>query len=361
MRVITVGDTNNRIVFIDYVRAMATIMVIMCHVVDVNCMFWSGFQEMVFVRQVILYAILTFGRCGVPLFLLITGYLLLDRDYGDGRWKNFYIKKWLYLLVVTEIWFAVYEAFFCIVLGNPFHVNDFLLRLLMVKEPVLSHAWYLPMILKIYLVIPIISVMLRKISSKHIFPLVVSVLVINGILQMMGQRSMVITEFASDILYLSYVIIGYVIKRFREMLMKNRAQRERYTGLVGTCIGVAMISFVGCEWFLIKQYERGEAVNLWYDNICVIVMSITVFLGMSLLSNKRECRVVQQLSADSFGIYLIHNMIALAMMDALGSWEISLYVKIVVSYIVILFVSVLLNKLIEIMPYIGKWVLYKKS
>lgn len=141
---------QRRVIFIDYIRALAILMVIMCHVIDVNCMFWLGYQDMSGARQIILYTLLIFGRCGVPLFLMITGYLLLDRDYSDGKWKSFYLHKWLYLLLVTEIWFAIYEVFAVCVQGKPFVWKDFVLRLLFIEEPVLSHAWYLPVILGLY-------------------------------------------------------------------------------------------------------------------------------------------------------------------------------------------------------------------
>lgn len=359
-RRISESDTKNRIVFIDYVRAMAILMVIMCHVLDINCMFWLGYQEMSVARQTFLYALLAIGRCGVPLFLLITGYLLLDRDYGDGRWAEFYTKRWLHLLAVTEIWFMIYEVFSCTVQGNPFHAKDFLLRILMVQEPVLAHAWYLPMVLKIYLIIPIISMILRKLSTKSIFVLVAGILAINTILQMMSQGSTVITEVASYVLYLSFVLAGFVIKRFHDNVLKHQPQGKRHIGLALLIICVEIISFVGCEWFLRRQYQNGDAVSLWYDNIFVVMMAIAVFGGMSLMVSKTESRAVRQLSDDSFGIYLIHNMIALTLMGILASWQISWYVKIVVSYIVILLVSVLLNKAIETIPYIGKWIVYKK-
>ena len=111
---------QRRVIFIDYIRALAILMVIMCHVIDVNCLFWLGYQDMSGARQIILYTLLIFGRCGVPLFLMITGYLLLDRDYSQGKWKSFYLHKWLHLFLLTEIWFIIYEGFSVFVQGNPF-------------------------------------------------------------------------------------------------------------------------------------------------------------------------------------------------------------------------------------------------
>lgn len=153
---------KKRILFIDYIRALAILMVIMCHVIDVNCLFWLGYQEMSGARQIILYTLLIFGRCGVPLFLMITGYLLLDRDYSDGKWKSFYLHKWLHLFLLTEIWFIIYEGFSVFVQGNPFVGKNLVLRLLFVKEPTLSHAWYLPVILGLYLLLPVFALVWKN-------------------------------------------------------------------------------------------------------------------------------------------------------------------------------------------------------
>ncbi len=53
---------QRRVIFIDYIRALAILMVIMCHVIDVNCMFWLGYQDMSGARQIILYTLLIFWQ-----------------------------------------------------------------------------------------------------------------------------------------------------------------------------------------------------------------------------------------------------------------------------------------------------------
>ena len=83
---------KKRIVFIDYLRLAAILMVIMCHVIDVNCRLWLGYVDMSLFRQLFVYIVLIFGRLGVPIFLMITGYLLLDRDYSKIQLIYFYKK-----------------------------------------------------------------------------------------------------------------------------------------------------------------------------------------------------------------------------------------------------------------------------
>ena len=239
---------KKRIIFIDYIRALAILMVIMCHVIDVNCLFWLGYQEMSGARQIILYTLLIFGRCGVPLFLMITGYLLLDRDYSQGKWKSFYLHKWLYLLLVTEIWFAIYEIFAVCVQGESFVWKDFILRLLFIEEPVLSHAWYLPMILKLYLLIPLIAQIVKKCKSYRTKRWLMVCLIGTNLLLQVGCRiHLVLTESASLVLYVSYMLVGGYVK---QCARKPQKRISIYSSLL------ISIGLLGNEIFLRIQWYQ---------------------------------------------------------------------------------------------------------
>lgn len=344
---------KKRILFIDHIRALAILMVIMCHVIDINCLFWLGYQEMSGARQIILYTLLIFGRCGVPLFLMITGYLLLDRDYSNGKWKSFYLYKWLYLLLVTEIWFVIYEAFAVRVQGESFVWKDFILRLLFIEEPVLSHAWYLPMILKLYLLIPLIAQIVKKCKSYRTKSwLMVCLIGINLWLQVGCRIYPVLTESASLVLYVSYMLVGGYVKQCA------RRPQKRISIYSSLLISVGLL---GNEIFLRIQYMHRQPVYLWYDNIFVIVMAIGIFVIISDLDIHRNNRIIVSLSRDSFGIYLIHNMIALSMMHLIQGWKIGLYGKMFITYISVLGVSWVIERGIEKIPYLGPTLLYKRG
>ena len=344
---------RKRVIFIDYIRALAILMVIMCHVIDVNCLFWLGYQEMSGARQIILYTLLIFGRCGVPLFLMITGYLLLDRDYSHGKWKSFYLYKWLHLFLLTEIWFVIYEAFAVRVQGESFVWKGFILRLLFIEEPVLSHAWYLPMILKLYLLIPLIAQIVKKCKSYRTKSwLMVCLIGINLWLQVGCRIYPVLTESASLVLYVSYMLVGGYVKQ-----CARRPQKR--ISIYGSLL--ISIGLLGNEIFLRIQYMQRQPVSLWYDNIFVIVMAIGIFVIISDLDIHRNNRIIVSLSRDSFGIYLIHNMIALSMMHLIQGWKIGLYGKMFITYMFVWGVSWVIERGIEKIPYLGSVLLYKRG
>ncbi len=278
---------QKRIIFIDDIRALAILMVIMCHVIDVNCLFWLGYQEMSGARQIILYTLLIFGRCGVPLFLMITGYLLLDRDYSHGKWKSFYLHKWLHLFLLTEIWFIIYEVFSVLVQGNPFVGKDLVLRMLFLKEPALSHAWYLPVILGLYLLLPIFALVWKKFSDRGCLMTILLLWVIVLLLQSLAWDSM-----AQHVTYALYMLIGGAYKKWHTAL----AEHKKAACIIYSLIGI--FALAGCEGFLWLQHRKGQAVNLWYDNAGVFLLSLALF-GLAMLLAKKKNSFVERLSQDS--------------------------------------------------------------
>ena len=341
---------QERVIFIDYARTLAILMVIMCHVIDVNCLFWLGYQEMSRLRQMVIYALLTFGRCGVPLFLMITGYLLLDRDYRKGKWKEFYRYKWLHLFLITEVWFGIYELFSVLAQKNSFNIKDFLCCMLFIKEPPLSHTWYLPMILQLYIILPILSNILHRMPKRGKMGVVLMVALLVLLFQILGIDSM--TQRA---VYLLYVMIGYSYKKLQE------SGQVSYEKKIRRCYGIlSLSSLLGAEIYLLIQYKKGEAVHLWYDNPCVVVLG-TMLFGILLMSVQHSNAFVKKVSSMSFGIYLIHNMIALSLIPWILEWHMNLYVSILVTYGIVFITSCVCVILIEKIPYIGNWILYRRK
>lgn len=339
---------QKRIVFIDDIRALAILMVIMCHVIDVNCLFWLGYQEMSGARQIILYTLLIFGRCGVPLFLMITGYLLLDRDYSQGKWKSFYLHKWLHLFLLTEIWFIIYEGFSVLVQGNPFVGKDLVLRMLFFKEPVLSHAWYLSVILGLYLLLPVLALVWKKLSDKGCLITVFLIWALVLLLQRLAQETI-----AQHMTYALYMLIGGTYKRWHTALVEHKKAACIIYSLAG------IFALAGCEGFLWLQHRKGENVSLWYDHAGIVLLSLTLFGLVMLLAQKKKT-FVERLSQDSFGIYLIHNMIALVMMPWLGKWNGNFYLKMILTYLLVWGIAWGLTHMIGKIPYVGDWILYKR-
>ena len=76
-------------------------------------------------------------------------------------------------------------------------------------------------------------------------------------------------------------------------------------------------------------------------------MAIGIFVIICNLDIHRNNRIIVSLSRDSFGIYLIHNMIALSMMHLIQGWKIGLYGKMFITYMFVWGVSWVIERGIE--------------
>ena len=117
-----------------------------------------------------------FCRLGVPLFLMISGALLLNRRMeNDSDISRFYRHNLLSVFITSEIWFFI--MFWFRTLG---HANDFLSHgmaytigrlagtMLFVNQESMDSMWYMPMILCIYMLIPWVNLAVHKVKVKYI-------------------------------------------------------------------------------------------------------------------------------------------------------------------------------------------------
>ena len=89
-------------------------------------------------------------------------------------------------------------------------------------------------------------------------------------------------------------------------------------------------------------------------------MTTRGLFGFEMFLVQKNCSFVERLSQDSFGIYLIHNMIALMMMPWLSQWNSNLYLKMILTYLLVWGIAWGLVRLIGKIPYVGDWILYKR-
>ena len=140
-----------RIKYLDYLRVFATIAVIMLHVAaqnwgvtDVNKFEWNTFN---------LFDSLV--RWCVPIFVMISGALFLNKDIPI---KNLFSKYILRLLVAFIVWSAFY-ALVSISSNNIISkIKDFISGE--------YHMWFILMIIGLYALTPIIKQIIKLLHSK---------------------------------------------------------------------------------------------------------------------------------------------------------------------------------------------------
>lgn len=173
-----------RIVWMDYARAFAILTVLLCHATEKAYSFQlDSILSTSLPSQTAAFCLFTVGRLGVPIFLFMSGYLMLDRDYSREKCLTFWRTKWLGLFLATEFWIAAYNIFLCLSTGRDFSVGLLIKNMLFLENVGMGHMWYMPMIIGLYLFLPFIANGLRKLDDPKLllFPLACALVLFLGI------------------------------------------------------------------------------------------------------------------------------------------------------------------------------------
>lgn len=138
---------------LDLVRSFAIVAVLICHS--------FGFNELIapqdFVRLI--------GLTGVPLFLILTGYLnhekTLDDYYEKGKWTAC-IRVLLAYVFLGSICFAVDRICYP---EHPLSIKAWGLALLQFE--LTPYAWYIEMWIGLFFLTPILNIIVRDVKEKH--------------------------------------------------------------------------------------------------------------------------------------------------------------------------------------------------
>ena len=156
--------SKNRVEWIDLVRAIAILTVLYIHATDgIYIISSDAIMHYTLFSRAFQFISLFIGRIGVPFFLMITGYLLLDRSYNDERVRKFWNKNCKGLIIVTILWTVIYAVSLQVVAVGSQSVN-----FTEAGNLFFSHMWYMPMIIGMYLSMPFVASALDNFKPETI-------------------------------------------------------------------------------------------------------------------------------------------------------------------------------------------------
>ena len=307
------------------------------------------FCNMTFMYQLFQFVIFTMGRLGVPLFLMLTGFLLVTREY-DTREKiiRFYKKNFFGLVLVWYVWILLYNVFFLIFDQKQFVIKDILLELLLLRTVPLAHSWYMNLIIIIYAIIPVLSYFLKRIG--HVQVLVFGILLFAAVNSFWGGIHYV-DFFISRLLFLAYVIAGYhfsITKHYHSKLF---------------CICTFLIGFMTIVgWQIYSYHQNINPSNIWYRNPFLFLVSLSLFslLFMHKWEKGRLFSYIGTISRISFGIYLLHVPVMKITISILPCLNVATIFNVISLFLISFIVCVIIILFVKRIPLIGKPIFYIK-
>lgn len=306
----TANQTEERIHFLDGMRAIACFMVIMVH----SCEFFFIDGSSIGIRSLNdgwwVSAVDSAFRCSVPLFVMISAYLLVPVMGPIGR---FFRKRLVRVVIPFAVWSLLYATLPYLwgsMSGR--EVTGSLLHLAWNFNGASGHLWFIYMLIGLYLFMPVLSPWLEKAGKK-------------------AQQAFLLLWFASTFFPYIRSCCGEV---YGECYWNEFNSLWYFSGFIGYVVLAHYIRH-HLEWSARKSiliglllYAVGYYItaSIWYDRIptstelqelelswrfCtpnVVLESFGAFVLIQGLFSykKRASRLIAKVSRLSYGIYLMH-------------------------------------------------------
>lgn len=234
-------------------------------------------------------------RFCVPVFLMVTGTLLLNKD---EELFTFLKKRYKRILLPFIFWVLVYICFnFTSPLVSVANLKSIFISFL---KPVVFHLWYIYLILGLYLFIPILRkwTVTKNIKETHFFlgAWCFTLLINNKTRHFLPEIDL--SYFTGSI---GFLVLGHYLSNITDF--KNR-KIWKWSGLAIFIISTLII------WYLTQIYtiKYSRFFSYFYEGIFSAIQALGVFLFFMNSSLKKN-KFVDEIDTCSYGIYLIHILI----------------------------------------------------
>ena len=294
---------RKRIFYLDFIRALAIILVLVVHIARP---FFNSAPHGTYYTHIVA-PLFDFGIMGVPLFLMISGALLLNRKYEIGD----FLKRRYSRVLIPFLFWSVVTIVIRILFDNQ-AANLPSIFLIFVNG-----YWYVWMILGVYLFIPIINSFIREYGMKGIeYFLVIWAFVM--FLNTIGQYPFYKLELTNFAGYLGYLVLGYYIS--------NKKFKLSNTSMIVLSLVLFMIfTLISMDYTISMSYLKHKLAYYQYETIIVALQSAGLYMFLryfavisaespgsiknkvySFFKDSFMFKIIFSISTFSYGIYLAH-------------------------------------------------------
>jgi len=293
-------------------------------------------------------------RFAVPVFVMITGALLLPREYELGS----FLKKRLTRVVIPFIFWSLIYIWYSWYNEELVFTNNLWVDMKMVLHNLRNgssyHLWYVYMLIGLYFFIPIIGKFVRQASEKEILYFLLVWFLVMMLNQPYLSRYNPSIDMHYFVGYAGYLVLGNYLA-YKDFNIKHL----RAYAWLAFIFGVGLIT-LGSFW--LTQYHDLPG-TMFYEplNPAVLLISVSMFLIVKNTYPKVPPVVIKIrdfAGGLNYGIYLSHALVLYFLDDPFGlSYKFCTpIVSIPFTAFVCFFISLILVWIISKVPFLGKWV-----
>lgn len=320
----------------DILRVISMIMVIIIHIANVYCRSFGMISTKSYLISLIFN---TICRVSVPIFFMISGTLLLDREFNKSKYLKRVI-KYVILIVVWDIIYLVWEYFYLGITYDKLYM--------LIIDPYRAHLWFLYTILVLYAIQPLLKLIMDK--SNNVVKIIL--LTIWIVLSLASMLNPYIAKFFTIFSYIGYFIIG---KYLYDFIKKYDLRKYSLTLII-----IMIICYSISIWMNYSlSISLNQFYNLFFAYRTPFIMISSFALYILIISNYQKDslnKLFIGLSDLSLGVYLIHGIFLDITVKEFIYSSINSLIGIPIFTIIIFILSTLSIKLIKKIKFLNYFV-----
>ncbi len=304
--------TKERIAFVDYIRVIACLLVMVVHASE-------QFYNMGPVSQVVnednrLWVSIYdgfFGRISVPLFMIVSAFLLVPMKSGMTM-SQFYRRRFLRILPPFACFLVLYAVLPATWGGFTWEEAVQQLKMVSFNFPLWGgHLWFMYPLISLYLIIPVVSPWLERSSAKdeRIFLGIFAFSTLTPWLHRFVSAELWGECFWNHFSALWYCsgYLGYlVLAHYIRVHLKWNRQKRLTVGAICFVTG-GLFTAWSFWWKAVPGIEMETPMMEWAWEFCtpnVLLATFGAFLLFSCI--QKAPRWINSLAKLTFGMYLMH-------------------------------------------------------
>lgn len=339
---------KDRIDYFDFLKILSAFLVIVLHVTANNIVK----ADLLSFDWKILNFYNSLSRWTVPCFIMMSGAVFLRKDLKIVDLLKKYVLK---LLIVYIVWSLIYT----IIIYNPSNLTELINHVI----TGFYHMWYIPMLMGLYMLTPILKkIVLDSNILKYfliiviifsiIIPTIINIIQISNntfLISFCNSFKELIGNMNYKFGYISYYLLGYYLYK-NEISRRNR--RVIYIlGIIGFILTMYLT--------VLSSSKLGNFSDVFYNNFSINVFFMAVAMFIFAKYNFKSNYSLNKISTYSLGIYLIHVLIiekfGLIFHFNVRSFYMILSVPIVA--LIVFTISVILTFIIKKIPIFKKYII----
>lgn len=345
---------------IEILRAFAILGVVAIHVISVGAYFKiEDHSSYIFIINTVLNI---FSHFAVPLFILISGLVLGFKYNGTYSLRDFYKKRMIStipqyiifsLLAIVLLYFRKPEV--------PLSLSSIILRLL--TGGAFIHMWFFIVLIQLYILFPFLNKVIHNVDSKKTYIIIFTCLLIQQIIwNTIKLKIMLYPEIGTVKEFFRNTFLTHILYFMLGIFMSKNY--EWYKGKLGEIKSTKLITFVlillALLFFIdivkVRTFNIFSIMAIYTLNVPLYIGTFILLFNLSsiIIKSKKYLRsLFILLSKYAYGIFLTHLIILIKILDIskgffeayYNTWE-----YYVINFVMTVLLSVILVKLISLLP-----------